>query len=154
MSSCKFFKDIYRILLYTPVLLCMPVTALYAEAVPAGKTDTLAVSPADTSTVSPADSVSADDRGFDALKYTLQKRYIYRGKDFKSEKFTDNTFLSLHAGTEQFVPFGNSTYAWGLAARLSYGKWIDKYNALSFAYLLCDLIHKLFLLCKDLFICH
>lgn len=132
MSSCKFFKDIYRTVLYSLALLCMPMTALYAGAVPAasGQTDTLAVSPADTSSVSPADSASSEDRGFDALKYTLQKRYIYRGKDFKSEKFTDNTFLSLHAGTEQFVPFGNSTYAWGLAARLSYGKWIDKYNAL------------------------
>ena len=82
---------------------------------------------ADTvSRTAPSDST---DKGFDALRYSLQKRYIYRGEPFVKNRFTDNTFLSFQAGSEQFVPFGNSTFGWGLAMKLSYGKWIDAYNA-------------------------
>ena len=81
------------------------------------------------------DSVSATShadtagKGFDALEYSLQKRHIFRGRPFVAGRFTDNTFISIHGGTEQLAPMGNSTIAWGMALKLSYGKWIDAYNA-------------------------
>ena len=68
-------------------------------------------------------------KGFDALEYSLQKRHIFRGRPFVAGRFTDNTFISIHGGTEQLAPMGNSTIAWGMALKLSYGKWIDAYNA-------------------------
>lgn len=99
-----------------------PAVAAFANA------DTAAVPAADSAAVQPQ-SEEKEDKGFDALKYTLQKRYVSRGQPFKSTGFFDNTFLSFHGGSEQLVPFGNSSLSWGLAAKLSFGKWIDRYNA-------------------------
>lgn len=96
-----------------------------------------AVPAADSAAVQSQSEAKEEDKGFDALKYTLQKRYINRGLPFKSSGFFDNTFLSFHGGSEQLVPFGNSSLSWGLAAKLSFGKWIDRYNAVRFS-LACE----------------
>ena len=85
-----------------------------------------AVPPDSVTLASPRDTAG---KGFDALEYSLQKRHIFRGKPFVADRFTDNTFISVHGGTEQLAPMGNSTIAWGMALKLSYGKWIDAYNA-------------------------
>lgn len=97
-------------------------------AVSAAVSDTVsaAVSAADTVSTAAEDSTEM----FNALDYSLQKRYMDRGEPFVKSRFSDNTFLSIHAGTEQYVPFGYSTFAWGASMRISYGKWFDAYNAL------------------------
>ena len=79
-----------------------------------------------------ADSTaSADSAGmFNALDYSMQKRYLYRGEPFINNRFTDNTFFSIHGGSEKLAPRGNSTYNWSAAAKISYGKWFNPYNAL------------------------
>ena len=85
-----------------------------------------AVPPDSVTLASPRDTAG---KGFDALEYSLQKRHIFRGKPFVVEGLNDYTFIYVHGGTEQLAPMGNSTIAWGMALKLSYGKWIDAYNA-------------------------
>lgn len=67
---------------------------------------------------------------FNALDYSLQKRYLERGEKFVSDKFTDNTFISIGGGVDKLVPRANSSFSWGGTFSLSFGKWFNAYNAL------------------------
>ena len=67
---------------------------------------------------------------FNALDYSLQKRYRAKDDPFYSEKFSDNTFFFLQGGAESFAARMNSTFSWGGTARAGYGKWFNPYNAL------------------------
>ena len=82
--------------------------------------------------LSPADTLENSDSAgmFNALDYSMQSRYIERGEPFIENKFSDNTFLSVHGGSEKLSPRGNSTYNWSAAAKISFGKWFNPYNAL------------------------
>ncbi len=73
----------------------------------------------------------ADSLSFNALEFSMQKRYRPTNAEFVSEKFTDNTFLRLHAGAWSLFSNSVSGYSQGPVAGLSFGKMLNRFNALS-----------------------
>lgn len=49
------------------------------------------------------DSSVVKDRGFNALQYSLQKRYRPKGYEFRNKNLMDNTYLSAQIGIEGIV---------------------------------------------------
>lgn len=96
------------------------------------------VSDITTSYAQPKDNVTADfvqpkdstevDKGFNALNYSLQKRYQNPHEAFSNEKWRDNTYMSFSVGTEQILKKQNSSYSWGEKARFGYGKMLNRTN--------------------------
>ncbi len=73
---------------------------------------------------------TSHDPNFNALDYSLQKRYKAKDALFVNNKFTDNTFLSAYWGTGQTAPSGQGSYSWGGKYTLAAGKWFTPDHAL------------------------
>ena len=85
---------------YIGLLFClMPFTAIYAQ----------------------QDSAKTD-KGFNALQYSLQKRYRAKGYGFKNNNFKDNTYLSVQLGMEGMVHREGADIKGGPRFGLSAGK--------------------------------
>ncbi|MBQ7811293.1 MAG: hypothetical protein IJ394_01910 [Bacteroidales bacterium] len=77
------------------------------------------------------DSIAAPEGpGFNAMNYSMQKRNRPQGQPFVSERFSDNSYLSLGVGAKTLYPRAGYHYSLGQSATLGYGKWINAYNAL------------------------
>ena len=70
------------------------------------------------------------DIGFNATNYNMQKRSRPKGEAFVASRFSDNTFLSVGAGVKTLLPRAGYHYSLGKSLTLSYGKWLNAYNAL------------------------
>lgn len=75
-----------------------------------------------------------DSTGFNALKYSMQKRYRPENAEFISERFTDNTFLRIQAGSWSLFRNSATGYAPGLTLAASYGKMLNPFNGLSLGF--------------------
>lgn len=71
---------------------------------------------------------SEHDPTFNALDYSLQKRYRPENDPFVTEKFMDNTFFSLYLGASQIAGSENIKYSWGGSYGLTFGKWLNYAN--------------------------
>lgn len=71
--------------------------------------------------------IKVRDRGFDASRYRMLGRFkpVDQVK-FKSEKFIDNTFISLKETT---LKLASPDYTFGLMTGLSFGKWFHEDHA-------------------------
>lgn len=72
-----------------------------------------------------------DTLSFNALEYSMQKRYRPGNAGFVSGKFTDNTFLSVKAGGWSLFKNPVSGYSQGPVAGASFGKLLNVCNGLS-----------------------
>ncbi len=72
-----------------------------------------------------------DTTSFNALEYSMQKRYRPRNEAFVSEKFLDNTFLRAGMGTVGLFRNSVSSYSQGPSVSVSVGKMFDPLNAVS-----------------------
>ena len=66
------------------------------------------------------------DRGFDATRYSMMKRFRPKNQPFISERFLDNTFFSVHARS---FKLGSQDYSFGSLGGLSAGKWLTPFHA-------------------------
>lgn len=66
---------------------------------------------------------------FNALDYSLQKRYRPANETFINDRFIDNTFISVQGGIFNMAPWGDTKYSFGPSAALGLGKWVNEYNA-------------------------
>ena len=66
---------------------------------------------------------------FNALDYSMQKRFRPKNDPFITESFFDNTFIGVSAGVFNMAPTGDSRFAFGPHVSFSVGKWINEYNA-------------------------
>lgn len=67
---------------------------------------------------------------FNALDYSLQRRYRPKNDPFVNEKFMDNTFIGIQGGLMDMLNRGETEFGYGPSAALHFGKWINEYNAL------------------------
>ena len=74
---------------------------------------------------------SADSLGFNALRFSMQKRYRPANAPFRSERFLDNTFIRADAGSWSLFPSESFSYSFGPAASLAFGKNYTPLNAFS-----------------------
>lgn len=72
-----------------------------------------------------------DTTSFNALEYSMQKRYRPRNEAFVSEKFLDNTFMRAGMGTVGLFRNSVSSYSQGPSVSVSVGKMFDPLNAVS-----------------------
>lgn len=75
------------------------------------------------------DSVST----FNALHYSLQKRYRPGGHTFRNRSFMDNTYLSLSAGFEKFYLRDYEKYNSGPVFGVAFGKAVSRSNSFRLA---------------------
>ena len=76
-------------------------------------------------------AADADSLGFNALRFSMQKRYRPANAPFRSERFLDNTFIRADAGSWSLFPSDSYTYSFGPAASLAFGKNYTPLNAFS-----------------------
>ncbi len=74
---------------------------------------------------------AVDTTSFNALEYSMQKRYRPGDAEFVSNSFTDNTFIRFQAGSWRLFRNNVTGYAWGPSASISYGKMLNRYNGVS-----------------------
>ena len=67
-----------------------------------------------------------DSTGFNALDYSMQKRY--RPHD---DAFAKYTFFYLQAGTEQYIRRAQTSFGWGPVAREELGFRVSKYSGVA-----------------------
>lgn len=68
------------------------------------------------------------DRGFDASKYKMLRRFTPQDQhEFKVHNFSDKTFYTLHTSAQKL---NAPDYPFGLVTGLSYGKWLHEDHAL------------------------
>lgn len=67
---------------------------------------------------------------FNALKYSMQKRYQPKGQQFVNEKFLDNFFLSFWGGYNRITPQGGMDLSGGPEIGLSASKYFSSKNGL------------------------
>ena len=79
----------------------------------------------------PAQEVVADTSSFNALEFSMQKRYRPENEPFVSERFLDNTFLRLSVGSCGLFPNSASSYSQGPVASVYIGKMFGPLNAVS-----------------------
>ncbi len=68
----------------------------------------------------------SDTTGFNALDYSMQKRYRP-----ENEPFAKYTFFSVQAGTEQYIRREPVTFGWGPVAREALGFRVSKYSSVA-----------------------
>ena len=68
----------------------------------------------------------SDTTEFNALDYSMQKRY--RPQD---EPFARHAFFYLQAGTEQYIRRSHSSFGWGPVAREQIGMRVSKYSSVA-----------------------
>lgn len=81
-------------------------------------------------TALPQEAEAQDTTMINALDYSMQKRYRPENDPFANEKFTDNTYLGIHAGLFGLLPREENIYSSGLSFKITGGKWLNEYNAL------------------------
>lgn len=65
---------------------------------------------------------------FNALKYSMQKRYQPQGKQFANKKFLDNFFVSFWGGYNRIIPQGGMNLSGGPEIGLSVSKFFSPKN--------------------------
>lgn len=75
---------------------------------------------------SAAEARVADSTGFNALDYSMQKRW-----NPKDEDFARYAFFYLNAGTEQFIRRGQTSFGWGPVAREELGFRVSRYSGVA-----------------------
>lgn len=91
-----------------------------------GVTDSLAA--ALQSAFTDTTTAKVRDRGYDASKYKMLKRYQPKDHhEFQTEDFFDKTFYSIRAAS---LKLGSEDYPFGLVAGFSMGKWLHEDHAL------------------------
>lgn len=73
-----------------------------------------------------AEAMQSDTTGFNALDYSMQKRYLPH-----DEPFARYAFFYLQAGAEQYIRRGGVSFGWGPVAREAIGFRVNRYNALA-----------------------
>ena len=73
----------------------------------------------------------SDTSSFNALEFSMQKRYRPSDAKFVSGKFMDNTFLNVKAGGWSLFKNSTSGYSQGPAFGVSFGKQLNIYNGIS-----------------------
>lgn len=68
-------------------------------------------------------------KGWNAMNYSLQKRYQPQGEAFESYKFTDNTFLLLGGNGTGFIGNKDMNPGNGVTFSAGYGKWFNRSHA-------------------------
>ena len=71
-----------------------------------------------------------DTSSFNALEYSMQKRWRPSNSEFRNTRFSDNLSLRLDAGVEQLLERSTSTYSFGPLLRASIGKDLNENNNL------------------------
>ncbi|MGM9787167.1 MAG: hypothetical protein ACI3ZS_10090 [Candidatus Cryptobacteroides sp.] len=66
------------------------------------------------------------DRGYDATRYSMMKRFRPKNQEFISGKFMDNTFISINARS---MKLATADYSFGMLGGLSFGKWFNPFCA-------------------------
>lgn len=64
------------------------------------------------------------DKGYDASRYSMMKRYRPKSQTFVSGKFMDNTFLSVNARS---MKLATADYSFGMLGGLSFGKLFNPF---------------------------
>ncbi len=70
------------------------------------------------------------DIGFSAADYVLQKRFRPANERFVSDRFVDNTFISVTGHAQQLLPVNGNTFAMQYSVGGNIGMWFNEYNAL------------------------
>lgn len=65
---------------------------------------------------------------FNALKYSMQKRYQPQGREFVNKKFLDNFFVSFWGGYNRIIPQGGMNLSGGPEIGLSVSKFFSPKN--------------------------
>lgn len=65
---------------------------------------------------------------FNALKYSMQKRYQPQGREFVNKKFLDNFFVSFWGGYNRIIPQGGMSLSGGPEIGLSVSKFFSPKN--------------------------
>lgn len=68
-------------------------------------------------------------RNFNALRFSLQRRYRPENDPFENKTWGDNTFLTLNLGSSHIIPRTGKNFGAGPEVRMAYGKWFNPYNA-------------------------
>ncbi len=74
---------------------------------------------------------TVDTLNFNALEYSMQKRYRPGNAEFDAAKFTDNTFLRIQAGSWSLFRNSATGYSQGLYAGAGVGKMFSRFNGVS-----------------------
>ena len=77
-----------------------------------------------------AQAQEVDTTGFNALEYSMQKRWRPSNSEFRGDRFSDNLTLSLGGGVEQLLERSTSSYSLGPLMRASIGKDLNVTNNL------------------------
>ena len=77
-----------------------------------------------------AQAQEVDTTGFNALEYSMQKRWRPSNSEFRGDRFSDNLTLSLGGGVEQLLERYTSSYSLGPLMRASIGKDLNITNNL------------------------
>ena len=77
-----------------------------------------------------AQAQEVDTTGFNALEYSMQKRWRPSNSEFRGDRFSDNLTLSLGGGVEQLLERSTSSYSLGPLFRASLGKDLNITNNL------------------------
>ena len=94
-----------------------------------GLTDSLAAA-LQTAFVDTTATVKVRDRGFDATKYMMMKRYTPKDYHvFENKGGFDKTFYILRGGSQKLA---TADYSYGLVGGLSFGKWYHEDHAVRF----------------------
>lgn len=112
---------------YIILTLLTTLFALVASATLYAQEDTTMVAQDDTTQVAQEVKV---DKGWNAMNYSLQKRYKPQDEIFEAKKFTDHTFISLTGSGFGLIGNENISRASGVNFNVGVGKWFDKSNAL------------------------
>lgn len=82
-----------------------------------------------------ADSIALADslrkireRGFDATRYSMQKRHRPANESFINKKFINNTFVTIGAGFTSLFPLADNPIGMGPGGMIAFGKMIDPYH--------------------------
>lgn len=68
-------------------------------------------------------------RNFNALRFSLQRRYRPENDPFENRTWGDNTFLTFNLGSNHIIPRTGKNFGAGPEIRVAYGKWFNPYNA-------------------------
>ena len=76
-------------------------------------------------------------KGFNALKYSLQGRYLPKGYEFQNKKITDEMFVSAYMGAENMLHRGDQEQPLAIPVGVQVGKYFSPWNGarLTFEYI-------------------
>lgn len=83
-----------------------------------------------TSICAQQDTITKTQKGFNALNYSLQKRYIPKGQEFKNNNFSDNLYIGIWGGIDKIVPRAGTKLSLGEQAGVSATKEFNAINGM------------------------